>query len=198
MPYAYHLEAAMPNESTALIVVDVQESFRNRDYWTPADFPAFSDRLQALIDGARRQRIPIVQIFHVEEAGAFSLASGFVKTLAPISIEPDAVFHKHRHSALVGTGLPVWLTERGIRRLIVSGIRTEQCCETTTRHASDLGFDVDFVTEATLTFPMTARDGRTYAPAEIRARTELVLAGRFARIATVDEALAGAEKLRAA
>jgi nicotinamidase-related amidase len=188
----------MPNESTALIVVDVQESFRNRDYWTPADFPAFSDRLQALIDGARRQRIPIVQIFHVEEAGAFSLASGFVKTLAPISIEPDAVFHKHRHSALVGTGLPVWLTERGIRRLIVSGIRTEQCCETTTRHASDLGFDVDFVTEATLTFPMTARDGRTYAPAEIRARTELVLAGRFARIATVDEALAGAEKLRAA
>jgi len=188
----------MPNASTALIVVDVQESFRHRDYWTPADFTAFSDRLQALIDGARRRRIPIVQIFHVEEAGAFSLASGFVKTLAPIAIEPDIVYYKHRHSALVGTDLPIWLTERGIRRLIVSGIRTEQCCETTTRHASDLGFDVDFVSEATLTFPMTARDGRTYTPAEIRARTELVLADRFARIATVDEALAGAEALRAA
>jgi len=187
----------MSIESTALVVIDVQESFRNRDYWTPADFPAFSDRLQALIDGARRRRIPIVQIFHVEETGAFSLASGFVKTLAPIAIEPDVVFHKHRHSALVGTGLPVWLTERGIRKLIVSGIRTEQCCETTTRHASDLGFDVDFVTEATLTFPMT-RDGRTYTSADIRARSELVLADRFARIATVDEALAGAEALRAA
>jgi nicotinamidase-related amidase len=188
----------MSIESTALVVIDVQESFRNRDYWTPADFAAFSDRLQALIDGARRRRIPVVQIFHVEECGAFSLASGFVKTLAPIAIEPDVVFHKHRHSALVGTGLPVWLTERGIRRLIVSGIRTEQCCETTTRHASDLGFDVDFVTEATLTFPMTARDGCTYTPAEIRARTELVLADRFARIATVDEALEGAEARRAA
>ena len=188
----------MSIESTALVVIDVQESFRNRDYWTPADFPVFSDRLQALIDGARRQRMPIVQIFHVEETGAFSLASGFVKTLAPIAVEPDVVFHKHRHSALVGTGLPVWLTERGIRRLIVSGIRTEQCCETTTRHASDLGFDVDFVSEATLTFPMSARDGRMYTPAELRARTELVLADRFARIATVDEALAGTEALRAA
>ena len=187
----------MTTESTALIVIDVQESFRNRDYWSPADFPAFSDRLQTLIDGARRRRIPIVQIFHVEPAGAFSLESGFVKTLAPIAIEPDVIFHKHRHSALVGTDLSIWLTERGIRRLIVSGIRTEQCCETTTRHASDLGFDVDFVSEATLTFPMTARDGRHYTPAEIRARTELVLADRFARIATVDEAL-GAESLRAA
>ena len=83
-----------------------------------------------------------------------------MRTLAPLSIAPDVVFHKHRHSALVGSGLPVWLTERGIRRLIVSGIRTEQCCETTTRHASDLGFEVDFVSEATLTFAMTARDGR--------------------------------------
>ena len=188
----------MTAKDTALLVIDAQESFRQRPYWNGDESPAFFDRLQALVDGAKARRIPVVQIFHVEDDGAFSLASGHVRTMAPLSIAPDVVFHKHRHSALVGSGLPVWLTGRGIRRLIVSGIRTEQCCETTTRHASDLGFDVDFVSEATLTFPMTARDGRTYTPAEIRARTELVLADRFARIATVDEALAGAETLRAA
>jgi nicotinamidase-related amidase len=85
----------------------------------------------------------------------------------------------------------VWLVEHGIRRLIVSGIRTEQCCETTTRHASDLGYEVDYVGEATLTFPMADAAGRVWSAAEIRARTELVLSGRFARIATVAEALAG-------
>ena len=188
----------MFEDNTALLVIDAQESFRHRDYWSAADMPAFSDRLQALADGARRAGIPIVQIFHVEGSGAFSLESGHIRTLAPLAIEPDVVFHKHRHSALVDNGLPVWLTERGIRRLIVSGIRTEQCCETTTRHASDLGFDVDFVSEATLTFAMTAANGRVYSAAEIKARTELVLAGRFARIATVDEALAGIETRRAA
>jgi len=73
----------------------------------------------------------------------------------------------------------------------VSGVRTEQCCETTTRHASDRGWAVDFVTKATLTFAMTGADGRRHSPADIKARTELVLAGRFARIATVEEALAG-------
>ena len=104
-------------------------------------------------------------------------------------IRPDAVFHKRRHSALIGSLLDVWLTQHGIRRLIVSGIRTEQCCETTTRHASDLGWEVDYVTEATLTFAMSGADGRRYTPAEIKARTELVLAGRFARLTTVEEAL---------
>ena len=182
----------MQAADTALIVIDVQESFRHRPYWSADDAPAFFDRLQALIDGAKSRGIPVVQIFHVEDDGAFSLASGNVRTLAPIAVEPDAVFHKRRHSALVGTALPIWLTERGIRRLLVSGIRTEQCCETTTRHASDSGFDVDFVSEATLTFAMTGSDGRRWSAAEIKARTELVLADRFARIVSVEEALARA------
>ena len=47
-----------------------------------------------------------------------------------------------------------------------------------------------YVAEATLTFPMTHADGRTFSPAEIRERSELVLAGNFARVATVPEALA--------
>ena len=88
---------------------------------------------------------------------------------------------------LIGSGLDVWLTRHGIRRVIVSGIRTEQCCETTTRMASDLGYDVDYVTEATLTFPMAAAHGRTFSALEIKARTELVLAGRFATVDTEPE-----------
>jgi len=179
----------MTTQDTALVVIDVQESFRQRDYWSDADAPAFFDRLQALVDGARAQRMPIVQIFHVEDSGAFSLASGHVKTLAPLSIAADTVFHKHRHSALVGSGLPVWLTERGIRRLIVSGIRTEQCCETTTRHASDEGWQVDFVGEATLTFDMRTPSGETLTAAQIRERTETVLVNRFATLCTVEQAL---------
>jgi nicotinamidase-related amidase len=150
----------------------------------------FLNRLQTLIDGARERGIPIVQIFHVEEDGAFSLASGYVTTIDGLSIEPDAVFQKRQHSALIGSGLDVWLTQHNIRRVIVAGIRTEQCCETTARHASDSGYDVDYVTEATLTFPMTDRNGRVWEPQEIKARTELVLDGRFAQIVTVEEALA--------
>jgi nicotinamidase-related amidase len=176
--------------STALIVVDAQESFRHRPYWSEREFMRFVERQQALIDGAKARGIPVIQILHVEDTGVFSLESGHVRTLAPIAIAPDAIFYKRSHSALIGSGLDVWLVQHGIRRVIVSGIRTEQCCETTARHASDSGYEVDYVTEATMTFAMTDRHGRVWTPEEIAARTELVLDGRFARIVTVDEALA--------
>lgn len=179
----------MPQD-TALLVIDAQESFRQRPYFREDEFLPYIARQQALIDGAKAAGIPVVQIFHVDPSGVFSEASGHVRTLAQLNLEPDAIFRKTRHSALVGSGLDVWLTEQGIRRIIISGIRTEQCCETTTRHASDLGYAVDYVGEATLTFPMTDATGREWSAAEIRARTELVLADRFARIATVEEALA--------
>jgi nicotinamidase-related amidase len=188
----------MSFSDTALIVVDVQESFRQRPYWSAADAPPFLASLQKLIDGAKAQGIPVVQIFHVEDDGVFSLASGHVRTMTGLSIAPDAVFHKRSHSALVGSGLDVWLVRHGIRRLIVTGIRTEQCCETTTRHASDVGYEVDYVTDATLTFAMTDARGRRWAADEIKARTELVLDGRFARIATVEQALAATATRRAA
>ncbi len=176
----------------ALIVIDVQHSFRHSTYWSETDLPTYLKNQQALIEGCVQQGIPVVQVFHVEEQGHFSLASGYVKTLDELSINPDVVIQKRFHSAFAGTPLAAWLTERHINSLIISGIRTEQCCETTTRQASDSGFSVDFVSEATLTFPMThPRSGRTYSPAEIRERTELVLEDRFARIVTVTQALEG-------
>ena len=184
----------MPSGDTALLVIDVQESFRHRPYWSDSEVPFFIEQLQTLIDGAKSLNIPVVQIFHVDDSGPFSLPSGYVVPFRELSFQPDAVFYKRSHSALVGSGLDVWLVQNGIRRVIVSGIRSEQSCEPTTRHASDSGYSVDYVTDATLTFSMTDRHGRKWSPDEIKERTELVLDGRFARIVSVKEALAGSSK----
>jgi nicotinamidase-related amidase len=183
----------------ALIVIDVQESFRKRSYWRGDELPAFLANVQSLIDRARARDIPILQVFHEEltddAADAFSRSSGLVRPMAELALRADAVFHKHVHSAMFaetadGVALEDWLRHHGVEEVLVTGIRTEQCCETTTRHASDLGFKVRYVTDATLTFPMQSRSGREFSPAEIRERTELVLDGRFARIVTTANALA--------
>src|ERR1700757_2275560 len=182
----------------ALIVIDVQESFRHRPYWQGDELPAFLRNVQALVDHAVAKRSPIAQVFHQElsdDAGdPFSKSSGFVRPMKELSLRADAVFHKHVHSAMFGktadgVTLEDWLRHQGVGELLVTGIRTEQCCETTTRHASDLGFQVRYVTDATLTFPMQSRSGRDFSPAEIRERTELVLEGRFARVVATAEAL---------
>jgi nicotinamidase-related amidase len=175
----------------ALIVIDVQESFRQMPFWSETDVPAFKAALLALDDGCRARGVPVVHIFHIGQAGPFTEESGAVRGLDWLPGSPDACFFKHTHNAFSDTGLDLWLRRHGVERLIIAGIRSEQCCETTTRVASDIGYQVDFVSEATLTFPMThPRSGRVYSPEEIKAHTELVLAGRFARIASVADCLA--------
>ncbi|HEY0856670.1 MAG TPA: isochorismatase family protein [Albitalea sp.] len=183
--------------NTALLLIDVQESFRHRPYYRADDTMSFLARCNALIDACTTRGIPIVRVFHVDGPATpdnpFALESGHVRPLEGLAdFDAAATFHKSRHSALVGTGLPVWLRENGIRRLLVAGIRTEQCCETTTRHASDEGFEVDFVAEATLTFDMKHLDGSPLRAADIMARTCAVLKDRFATICSVEQALARA------
>lgn len=180
--------------NTCLLVIDAQESFRARPYFSERDVPAWLQAQNALIESCARGGVPIVRILHLDEPAQgdnpFALESGLVRPIAGlVDFTPAATFHKSRHSALVGTGLDVWLVRQGIRRVIVSGIRSEQCCETTTRHASDLGFEVDYVPDATLTFDMRHLDGSRLPAADIKARTAAVLQDRFARVCSVGQAL---------
>ena len=180
--------------TSALLLIDVQQSFRHRPYWSENDAPAFLAQINDLIGGCIKHGIPIVRVFHTDGPGRaenpFAWESGHIRPIDGLAdFSPALVVEKHRHSALVGTTLPMWLHREGIRRLIVSGIRTEQCCETTTRHASDEGWEVDFVTAATLTFDMQTPAGHVLDAAQLRERTETVLAGRFATICTVESAL---------
>lgn len=181
----------MDMDKAALLVIDVQDSFLQRDYWDASALPVFRQRLLALIAGARAAGVPVLYVLHEDGDGPFAAASGWVRPMAWLPDAPDAIFIKHVHNAMLDSGLQPWLAERGISKLLVSGIRTEQCCETTTRVASDLGYAVDFVSEATLTFAMRhPLSGRLFSADEIREKTELVLADRFADIVTVEQALA--------
>lgn len=179
---------------SALILIDVQESFRHRPFFSTEYLQDYLNAQNALIKGCVARDIPIVRVFHVagekDPSNPFSYESGHIRPLQGL-VDFEAAHHiqKSRHSALVGTGLIEWLELKSIQRLIISGLRTEQCCETTARHASDLRWEVDFATEATLTFDMQNSDGSILSAADIKTRTSTVLAGRFARICTVDQAL---------
>jgi nicotinamidase-related amidase len=172
---------------SALIVIDVQQSFQHRPYWRADGASVFLTHIQKLIDRCQGQGVPVLQVFHEEPVGVFSRSSGLVQSMDGLRISPTDVFYKDVHSALFGRNsngvtLEAWLRYHGIEHVIVTGIRTEQCCETTTRHASDSGFKVTYALDATLTFPMVAKSGRTYSPEEIMERTELVLQDRFAQV----------------
>jgi nicotinamidase-related amidase len=191
---------------SALIVVDVQESFRQRPLWQAVSNPHIVERVDLLVSFARARGDLVVWVLHAEPGTGtvFDPVHGHVHLmdgLVPRADEP--VITKTSINAFTTTNLQQILTTQGIRDLVVCGIRTEQCCETTTRVAADLGYDVTFVTDATATFPIPhwdapadmsvaelVADPRTLPVEDVIGRTEYALAGRFATINTVAE-LAG-------
>jgi len=182
---------------TALLLIDVQQSFKHRPYWRPEPAAAFLHEVNTLVAGCVERGVPIVRILHCDEPAhpdnPFSRESGLLRPMDGLrDFTPALDVVKHRHSALVGTGLMIWLHQQRIGRVIVAGLRSEQCCETTARHASDEGFDVDYVGAATLTFDMETPDGGVMTAPELLARTECVLAGRFVTLCSVGQALARA------
>ena len=178
--------------TSCLIVIDVQESFRHRPYFSQKQLTPYLAAQNALIAKCQQRGIPIVRVFHVEDPkeanNPFAIESGYIMPLQGLA-DFDASFTvtKTRHSALVGTGLDVWLTQQGITEIIISGIRTEQCCETTARHASDLGWKVIYALDATHTFDMQQIDGSPLLMSDIKTRTAAVLHGRFARVCNTAE-----------
>ena len=173
--------------ATALVIIDVQLSFLHAAYWTVTGVEPFRFALQKLDAGCRAAGLPVVHIFHVDDDAPFRADSGLIRPMDWLTGDPTVRFIKHVHNAFTDTGLDRWLRRQGVQRLIISGIRTEQCCETTARVASDLGYAVDFVSKATLTFPMTHTcTGQTFSAQDIITRTELVLADRFARICSFE------------
>jgi nicotinamidase-related amidase len=174
---------------SALLIIDVQASFLHRPFWSETDLPAFKQALTTLIEGCQAKGTLLVDIFHDDGEWPFDLASGLVTRLPFLTHTPDVTVYKHVHNALTESGLHQWLQERQVEHVIISGLRTEQCCETTARVASDLGYRVTFVTEATLTFPMT-HNNRTVNSDELKFHTETVLINRFAAIRDVAGCLA--------
>ncbi len=100
----------------------------------------------------------------------------------------DLLVTKRVNSAFLGDPpLEPWLRERGIDRLVICGITTNHCCETTARMGGNLGFDVRFVLDATHTFDRTGPDGETLPAALIAQVTAANLHGEFATVvATAD------------
>jgi nicotinamidase-related amidase len=179
----------VPISDSVLIVVDVQDSFKARPYWDRRNNPDFERNVERLVASYRDAGLPVVFFLHYDdEPGPFERNGPHYRFMDFVEPrEGDLVLEKTTHNGFTSTSLQYELLRRGVRRIVVTGIRTEQCCETTTRVASDLGFDVDFVTEATLTFDIpNPETGDVLSADAVAERTEYALRGRFARIATVD------------
>lgn len=171
------------NNHTALLVIDIQDSFKiDPARWASRSNPRFEENVTELIRTFREASLPVIWVLHNDSDPGFRPGDPEVRLMDFLDRqESEPLITKNTRNAFTSTDLQSRLEALGVRKVVVTGISTEQCCETTTRVAADLGYDVDFVTEATMTFPIG-----TLSTDAIIERTEAVLNKRFARVTTVE------------
>ncbi|HET7228475.1 MAG TPA: isochorismatase family protein, partial [Longimicrobium sp.] len=133
-------KAKEPIERSALLVIDVQDSFKaDGARWARRSNPAFEENLARLVEAYRAAELPVIWILHTDGDQAFKPGSAWVRVQAWLEPrEGEPLLHKNTRNAFTSTRLADVLAELGVRRLAITGIQTEQCCETTARLAGDL------------------------------------------------------------
>lgn len=190
-------------ENAALVVVDVQKGFEEAGFWGPRNNPGADDNIAALIDVWQATGRPVVFVRHDSVKAASPLRTGYVGNELKDYVEqrrgkgagPELFLTKTVNSAFLGTpDLGAWLTEAGIGQLVLVGIQTNMCVETTARMGGNLGYDVVVPLDATHTFDLAGPFGWRRTAQELAEATAVSLhGGGFARVVTTEEVVAAAE-----
>jgi isochorismate hydrolase len=151
-------------EKCALLVIDMQKYFCDQmsDACVP-DAGVLMKRIQQLIRAFRKQKQPIFFTRHIDDTEKGSLmfewwsqnilADDPYSVLSDdLSVGDDVVLDKHQYDAFLYTDLEAQLKKRDITQVVVCGVLTNLCCETTARAAFMRGFHVFFLDDGTRTY----------------------------------------------
>jgi nicotinamidase-related amidase len=180
----------VPIEQSALLVIDAQDSFKLDAKWERRNNKDFEKNVAKLIELYREAGLPIFYFLHSDNDPGFEKTHELYRLMSFLSPrEGERVIEKDTRNVFTSTNLSTYLLEKGVRRLTICGIQMEQCCETSARVAADLGYAVDFVIDATMTFPIKNGDdpSKELGVDAIKERTEYALRRRFARITAISQ-----------
>lgn len=163
---------------SALLLIDVQMAMFT--YAPLYRGPQVLQNLKQLIAAARRAGVPVVYIQHSDDDLREETPEWAIHPdIGPQRGEP--VVAKHRSDSFYHTELAAVLKKLGARRLILCGMQTDFCVDTTCRAAFSRDYEVVLVSDAHSTF-----DNEAIPAAKIVAHHNRILRG-FARIATTAE-----------
>jgi ureidoacrylate peracid hydrolase len=194
------VDFAVVTERTALVNIDMQNCFVQGSPFSSPDALVVMERINRVSAACRVARIPVIHVSHVVRADGSNI--GVLGEFAPMVKKGiinrgsnsaalhkrlvvdarDILLEKPRFGAFHGTDLELMLRSRGIDTIIVTGVTTNFCCETTAREANVRDFRVFFLSDGTTTF-----DIGEISASELQKATCATLGLLFAQVLTVDE-----------
>jgi len=162
-PYNQH-KLALKRDKSALLVIDMQKFFLdpNSPSFTPGGL-AILPTLRRLIDAFREHERPVIYTRHVHHPDGLDAGiTGWWWEGMCLEGSPESEIHndltqrpsdkvvlKHRYSAFYNTDLETVLRCLGIEDLVITGVMTNMCCESTARDAYFRDYRVFFLADGT-------------------------------------------------
>jgi len=193
------VDFAVVPERTALINVDMQNCFVQGYASSAPDGLAVLERINRLAAACRDAGILVIHTSYVvrpdgSNIGVLGEINPLFKAILTKGSESaalhtrlvvdarDVLLDKPRHGAFQSTDLELILRSRRIDTVIIGGIATSVCCETTAREAVSRDFRVFFLSDGTATADVPGASA-----AELQKATLATLGFLFAQVLTVDE-----------
>jgi nicotinamidase-related amidase len=161
-----------------------------------------------LVDAFRANDLPVVFVRHAhradgsdagrmgdfsapDEEDSFVEGTPRVEFIPELHVQPgDVVVTKRRYSAFLGTDLEAVLHTAGTRAVVICGLMTSFCCETTARDANGRDYEVLFVADAVEGPDLEDAEGREVPHDAVLASTVTALGAGFAEIVGADDVIA--------
>ena len=159
-----HHQLTLRSGEYALLIIDMQKHYLSQESRAciPSALPIVG-RISRLAAAAGDAGGPVIATRHSNRPGD----AGMMEQWWPALLTPDApgveiipqllplcdtVVDKERYDAFRGTRLIELREESGVSQLIITGVMTNLCCESTTRAAFDLGFECFFTVDCTAAY----------------------------------------------
>ena len=179
--------------TTALLLIDIQNDYFPGGAMALVGQDAAAAQAARLLGSFRAKALPV---FHVQHLATKPGATFFVPGTAGAEIHPsvapapgETLVTKNFPSAFRGTTLHEALQAAKIERLIVAGMMTHMCVDTTVRAAADLGYGCALASDACATKDL-AFGGERVGAAQVQLAYLAALNGAFASVRPTAELLA--------
>lgn len=174
----------------ALILIDIQQGFEE-PYWGERNNPDFEENISTLLAYWRKKNGPVIHVKHNSTTEGSPLrpelpGNAIYDFANPIEGEP--LLEKNVNSAFIGTNLADYLATIGNPPLVIVGMTSDQCVNTTVRMAGNLGYESYMVSDATATFNKTDHNGKAFSADQLHEVALASIHEEFAKVISTKDA----------
>jgi len=178
--------------NTALLIVDVQRDYFSGGGMQLVGSTEASEKIKIVLGKFREERKQVVHIQHIATSQS---ATFFIPNTIGIefheNVRPQAnetIIQKHYPNSFRDTGLDKYCKKNGIDSLVIVGMMTHMCIDTTTRAAYDLGFRCTVLEDCCATKGLSFKD-RVVDSKDVQTSYLAAIDGTFARVINSEEYL---------